>query len=453
LEVFGAYDVAVVGAGVAGVMAAVRAASEGARTLLVEASPFLGGLVTGGRLTKPSGVVNGGVFAELLDRCAERGAADREVRRSYWGAYTGSFDSEAMQRAIIETLEDVRVDVLFRAPVVEVRTEEHRLREIVLQVKSGRKSVIAKVFVDSSGDGDLAALAGVPFAIGRASDHRVQPMTAYVRVVNVDIPRFVEDCRAHPDDLSDLVVPAGAGERNEDYILNFVATGFRKRIAQAQAEGFNWIIPKDHITFKSGLIPGELNLNVTRFHGNGLDERVLSRAELVLRQQAYCAFDFVRRYVRGFEKAIFLEVAPKLGVRETRRIIGRYVLTEADVRGERRFGDSIGLCNAPFSAHDPDGDKSTLESTGNGYTIPLRCLQPLRLSGCFVAGRCISADEVAFTSTRNVPACATTGEAAGLAAAFCARTGADTNDVPLIALQQQLERSGVQLGLHGEVLA
>jgi hypothetical protein len=453
MEPLGTYDVAVIGAGVAGIVAAIRSAREGASTVLLEASSFLGGLVTGGRLTKPSGVINGGVFAELLERCVELGAADREIRRSYWGAYTGSFDSETMQRAIVEALDDAGVEVLFRVPVVAAMVDDHRIREVVVQGKSGRRSVSAAVFVDSSGDGDLATLAGVSSEIGRASDHRVQPMTAYVRVVNVDLPRFVDDCRAHPDDITDLVLPDGPGRMNQDYVLNFLATGFRKRIAQARSEGFEWIIPKDQITFKSGLIPGELNLNVTRFHGDGLDDRVLSRAEIVLRQQAYCAFDFLRRYVRGFEDAIFLEVAPKLGVRETRRIKGRYLLTEADVRGGVRLPDSIGLCNAPISAHDPEGDKTILEGVGRGYTIPLGCLQPLGVSGCFVAGRCISVDEVAFASTRNVPACATTGEAAGVAAALCACTLVDTNNVPIDQIQMRLKDCGVLLGLDNEELA
>ena len=116
--------------------------------------------------------------------------------------------------------------------------------------------------------------------------------------------------------------------------------------AGSKCRRFRWIVPKNYITLKAGLIPGELYINVTRFHGNALDDRTLSRAEIEIRKQTYCAFDFLKQYVKGFENSIFLEVAPKLGVRVTRRIKGCYVLTEVDVRGEARFDDAIGLCNS-----------------------------------------------------------------------------------------------------------
>ncbi len=444
MELFGEYDVVVVGAGVSGTVASIRAARDGARTLLLEGSGVLGGLLTGGRLTKPTGLINGGVFRDLLERCAGHGGADTATRHSYWGAYTGAFDAEVMQRVIIEAVEDASVEVLLRASVTGAVKEGSRLRGLEIQTKSGTKLVLAKVFIDASGDGDVAALAGAPFMLGRPSDGLMQPMTSYFRVINVDLPRLAADCRAHRDDFTDFVIPEG--ERNEDFVMKLVVTGLTKRIARAESEGFRWNIPKDHMTLKSGLIPGEINVNVTRVHGNALDERTLSRAELEIRKQAYTAFDFLKRYVGGFERAIFLEVAPKLGVRETRRIRGRYVLTERDVRGEARFGDAIGICNSPVDIHEPGGRRAVMDPVGSGYGIPFRCLVPEAIEGLFVAGRCISADEVAFGSTRNVPACATTGEAAGAAAALAVRLGVAASEVPVPAVQEALQRYGVILG-------
>jgi hypothetical protein len=446
MDIFGRYDVVVVGAGITGVVAAIRAAREGVRTLLLEGSGSLGGLVTSGRLTKPTGLINGGVFAELLAGCAARGAADSLPRESYWGKYTGSFDSEAMQRLIIEAIDAAGVEVLLHAQALSAVKEGNALRGLGIQTKSGQKLVLGKVFIDSSGDGDVAAEAGAAFMLGRKTDGLMQPMSSYVRVLNVNIPALVKDCQEHRDDVRELTLPETGGDRNEDHVMTFVATGFAQRIAQARNDGFNWIIPKDSITLKAGLIPGELNINATRFHGNGLDDRVLSRAAIEIRKQSYCVFDFLKKYVRGFEAAIFLEVAPKLGVRETRRIRGQYVLTEADVRGAARFDDAIGLCNAPISFHDPDGDKAVNQSVGAGYGIPLRCLVPEALNGLFVAGRCISVDELAFASTRNVPGCAITGEAAGVAAAFCASSGCPTSSVPAERIQPALQRAGVVLG-------
>jgi hypothetical protein len=444
MELFGHYDVVVVGAGVAGTVASLRAARDGARTLLLEGSGVLGGLLTGGRLTKPTGLINGGVFKDLLQRCAAYGGADTKTRESYWGAYTGAFDAEVMQRVIIEAMEEAGVEVLLRAQVTGTVKEGDRLRGLQIQTKSGTKLVLGNVFIDSSGDGDVAALAGVPFMLGRPADGLTQPMTSYFRVINVDLPRLAADCRAHRDDFTDFVVPQG--DRNEDFVMKLVVTGLTRRIAQAESEGFKWDIPKDHMTLKTGLIPGEININVTRVHGNALDDRTLSRAELEIRKQAYTAFDFLKRYVGGFENAIFLEVAPKLGVRETRRIQGRYVLSEQDVRGEARFDDAIGICNSPVDIHEPGGKRAVMDHVGTGYGIPFRCLLPENVEGLYVAGRCISADEVAFGSTRNVPACATTGEAAGAAAALAVASHCGASEVNVSAVQDTLRASGVILG-------
>ena len=446
MKLFGSYDVVVVGAGAAGTVAAIRSAREGAHTLHLEGSNVLGGLVTGGRLTKPTGLINAGIFQEMIERCAALKGADAAIRESYWGKYTGAFDAETMQRVIIEFVETAGVEVLLRAQVTDVVKEGSRLSGLVIMTKSGQQLVLAKTFIDASGDGDVAALAGADVMVGRPSDGLTQPITSYFRLLNVDVPALVADARAHSDDLWEVVAPANAGPRNEDYVMAVLITGFTKRIKQAEAEGFEWIVPKDHITMKTGLIPGEISVNVTRYHGSGLDERDLTRAEIEIRKQAYCAFEFLRRYVGGFRDSIFLEVAPKLGVRETRRVRGRYVLTEAEVRGQARFEDAIGLCNSPVDVHEPGGSRAIMDNVGEGYGIPFRCLVPLGLEGLLVAGRCISVDEVAFGSTRNVPACAMTGEAAAIASAQAAAAGVLPSQIDVGDVQRRLRALGVTLG-------
>jgi hypothetical protein len=154
--------------------------------------------------------------------------------------------------------------------------------------------------------------------------------------------------------------------------------------------------------------------------------------------------------VKGFENAIFLEVAPKLGIRETRRITGQYVITEADVRGNKRFDDAIGLCNSPVDVHEPGGSRAIMDHVGIGYGIPYRTMIPLKIDNLVVAGRCISADAIAFGSTRNVPACTMTGEAAAIAAALAAKRGVATSAVPVADVQARLRELGVWLGTPGE---
>jgi hypothetical protein len=452
MNLFGSYDVVVTGAGSSGIVAAIRAAREGARTLLLEGTGFLGGLITGGRLTKPTGLINSAVFHEMLERCVGYRGADGRVRESYWGKYTGTFDAEVMQRVIIEMVEESGVEVLLRATVVEAVMKDGTLHGLIIRTKSGESLVLAKSFVDASGDGDVAALAGAEFMLGREGDGLTQPITSYFRVLNVDVPALIADCNANRADMWEVVYPKEAGERNEDYVMAVLLTGFQQRIKDKVAEGFDWIIPKDHITMKTGLIPGEISVNVTRFQGNGLDDRDLSRAEIEIRKQAYCAFDFLQRFVKGFENAIFLEVAPKLGIRETRRVTGQYVLTEADVRGNRRFEDGIGLCNSPVDVHEPGGSRAIMDNVGIGYGIPYRCMIPLGVDNLIVAGRCISVDEIAFGSTRNVPACTMTGEAAAIAAALAAKRGVAVSAVPVAEVQARLKELGAWLGTPDEAV-
>lgn len=450
MNLFGSYDVVVTGAGSSGIVAAIRAAREGARVLLLEGTGFLGGLITGGRLTKPTGLINSKIFEEMLDRCVAYRGADGRIRESYWGKYTGTFDAEVMQRVIIEMVEESGVEVLLRANVVQTVTKDGAVHGLLIRTKSGESLVLAKAFVDASGDGDVAALAGAQFMLGREGDGMTQPITSYFRVLNVNVPALIADCEANRADMWEVVYPKEAGNRNEDYAMAVLLTGFQQRIKDKVAEGFDWIIPKDHITMKTGLIPGEISVNVTRYQGNGLDDRDLSRAEIEIRKQAYCAFDFLQRYVGGFEDAIFLEVAPKLGVRETRRVTGHYILTEADVRGNGRFDDAIGLCNSPVDVHEPGGSRAIMDHVGIGYGIPWRTLVPLDVDNILVAGRCISVDAIAFGSTRNVPACTMTGEATAIAAALAAKRNVPTSAITASEVQARLKELGVWLGTPGE---
>jgi hypothetical protein len=442
----GLYDVVVAGAGLTGVIAAISAAKEGAKVLLLEAGGILGGLVTGGRLSKPTGLVLGGLYKQFLDKAIELGGADKSPRRSYWGNYQGIFDPSIMERVIIEQVEESGIDVLLYALVTGVVRDDSRVRGILLRTKTGDRLVFGHVFIDCTGDGDVAALSGARFQVGRPQDGRTQPISSYFRVLNVDLPRLVEDCLQNRDDLTDLVLPDPVGTRNEDFCLVFFANGFKNRIHEAINHGFRWISPRHQITLKAGIIPGEINVNATRVHANALDDWERSRAALEVRKQAYSVYDFLKTFVRGFECSVFLEVAPTLGVRETRRILGRYVLTENDVREQKRFDDSIGLSTCAIDIHEPGGDGTLMAPVGEGYGIPYRCLLPSGIEGLLVAGRCISVDEVAFGSTRNTPACALTGEAAGVAAAMAASRQAVPGDLSVRDIQEVLLNRGIPLG-------
>lgn len=445
MEHYGRYDVIVVGAGVSGVCAAVAASRQGASCLLLEGSGLLGGLLSGGRLNRPNGIVQPGVHQELLRRARTYGGAKDEPQRWPWGTYSGMFDPEVMQRVIIDVIEESNIDVLLYAQVTDVIRTDDSITGVVFQTKSGLGLAEANTTIDSSGDADVAALAGAKFAMGLASN-TLQPITNYFRILNVDIHAVMQDCIANQDDLMNLFPDDGAERTAKEYALSFFANGFTKRISKAQSEGFNWIVPRDSIVIKGGMMEGEINLNATRFHGNALDPKVRTRASIELRKQAYCVYDFLKQYVAGFENSVLYDIAPTLGVRETRRIEGDYTLTEHDVLNEARFDDAIGLSNCPVDIHQPDGHKLIMASVKSGYGIPFRTLLPKDINGMIVAGRCISADSIAFSSVRNTPACALTAEAAGVAAALAAAQKSSVRQVSVPEIQSLLRERGIVLG-------
>ena len=445
LRVYGEYDVIVAGAGISGVVAAISARREGTRTLLVERTGFVGGLVTAGRMTKPTGPVDGGVFGEMLERAAAMGGADTTIREAPWGQYSGIFDPEVLQRVMLDTLSGAGVELLLHAQVTDV-TAGDRVRGIEVVVKSGRRLILSKVTVDATGDGDVAALAGASFWVGRLKDGKTQPITTYFRLINVDMPRLAAYVRERPEDFPDVVFPSNSGRTNEDYVFSFFTTGFHGLVKQAKEAG-DWLIPKNNITIKTGMLPGELNINATRFQGNALDERTLSEAEVDLRRQAYNAFDFFRKYVPGCEDAALLDIAPMIGVRETRRIQGDYMLTYDEVKSQARFEDAVGLSRCALDIHEPGGEGLVMTTVGKGYGIPYRTLLPKGVEGLLVAGRCISVDEIALGSTRNVPACALTGEAAGTAAALAAKGNTTPRQLKVEDVQAALAKRGITLGI------
>lgn len=442
-------DVLVAGAGVTGVIAAITASRQGARVLLIDAGSTVGGMLTGGRLTKAAGFVPGGLYREILQRVTAAGGGDDGTQRAHWGRYSGVWDPECMQRVLLDLLRESGVRMLLHARVVDAIVERDRVAGVEVLVKGGRRLILARTVIDASGDADVATLAGAATQLGREGDQRMQPMSAYLRVLQVDMPAMIGYVRSHRDDFVLANIPDPLPADPAGYAFNVVVAGFGALIARARAEGFDWFLPRERLLVKSGLMPGEVNLNVTRVHGNALDEDDLTHAELEVRRQAYCVHDFLRRYVPGFGDSVLFDVAPRLGVRESRRVVGDYVLSAADVRGQARFADAIGLSECPIDIHDPDSAAIHVESVGAGYGIPFRCLLPRGLDGMLVAGRCASADHVAASSLRNTPACAMMGEAAGVAAALAARAGVGVRGIPVSQVQARLSEAGVPLGCDG----
>ncbi len=428
-------DVLVCGGGPAGIGAAIAAARAGAATLLVENLGCLGGTGSSGLMNRlgpyhdQEKMIVGGIPMEVLRRLVARNAAimprpvvwSRETnnRPEYWAA----FDPEALKIVLDTMTEEAKVKILFNARVAGTIVEDGRIQGVFIESKSGREAVLAKIVVDATGDGDVAAWAGAPFEKGRPQDGWTQPITVMHEVHNLD----------------------------REKARRFLAEQREKLIADARARGET--IPR-FITAGTDnfLRADETYYNQDHVHGaDGTNVEDISKAWLAARKTIWQEFDFVKKRVPGYENASIAQTAALLGVRETRRIMGEYLLTAEDVLESRKFPDAIAryACYVDLHRVGRPGKESPLEQKipkpGSSYDMPYRCLVPRKIENLLVAGRCFSATHEALASARPMPSCMAMGQAAGVAAAMCAEKGVAPRKLDTAALRKNLIGQGASL--------
>jgi hypothetical protein len=287
--------------------------------------------------------------------------------------------------------------------------------------KSGLEALRAGIVIDTTGDGDVAARAGAPYGKGRTEDGLLQPVSLFFRVGNVDDGAVQAYMDEHPDDIC-----------------------FRDIVREAKEKG-EFSHAKDWFTMFLLPRPGEWWANVSRVHGvDATDADQLTQAEIEGHRQVMYLVDFMRKRLPGFQNCYLLDTGTQIGVRETRRIMGEYVLTAEDVFGARRFEDAIARVSFPIDIHDPTGGGGFFEGPRDGpyYTIPYRCLVPLKVDNLLVAGRCISATHEAHGSLRVMPPCFATGQAAGTAAALALEMDTSPRKVDTVLLRESLAQQG-----------
>jgi hypothetical protein len=431
--VHGEYDVVVLGGGPAGIAAAVAAAREGRSTLLVERYGFLGGMGTAAGVTNFCGLhanVHGtirrvvhGVASDLLDRIDRLGGLNTP-HALFGKTVAQAYDTAAYKIAADALLLDAGVQLLFHAVGCGVLMDgTSRVRALLVETKAGRRAVTGRAFIDASGDGDLAAWAGAPYDKGDDSGRMLYPSTMF-RVNGVD--------------------PQRAGKAWE------VIPGL---MLQAEAEGRHRFPRKTPIVRpqKSGI---EWRVNLTQLANaqgdamDGTDPDELTQAELLGRRQIAAVAGFLRE-VPGFEQSYIVDIAPQVGIRETRRVRGHYLLTEADVLGCASFPDTVGVNGWPLELH-LKGDVEFRwppipESRGFNH-LPYRMTVPLGLDNLWVAGRCASMTHEAQSAARVTGACFVMGQAAGTAAHLALAAGVAASAVDVPALQSRLEANGAWLG-------
>jgi hypothetical protein len=442
-------DVLVIGGGPAGLGAALGAANAGADVILTERYGFLGGNATAALVMPlmsfhtqmptrektgtttllptdhgPGKPVVAGVLKTLLERLVKAGGA---ISPSLQTGYVVPFDPEVFKLVALDLLDEAGVHFLFHAFASDV-ISNHRVKGVVFETKSGPVVIRAQVVIDCTGDGDVAARAGAPYAIGREDDQLVQPMTLMFRITEFELADFDAYVRQHPDQWRGV-------------------HGLWDLIRKAVADG-NLQLPREDILFFSTVHDREVSVNSTRVNKVlGTDVWDLSYAEWESRRQMRQIAAFLRHYVPGFDNGYIVQSGVNTGVRETRRILGDYQLTVDDILQARKFPDVIARSSYPVDIHNPEGTGTTLKRLppGEAYDIPLRCLLPQKVEGLIVAGRCISGTHEAHSSYRVMPVSIATGHAAGVCAALAVRHGKPPRAITAADVQAELIRQGANL--------
>jgi glycine/D-amino acid oxidase-like deaminating enzyme len=407
-------DVLVAGGGPGGAAAAIAAARLGAKTLVVERYGFFGGMMTAGLVNPFMTYSNGesviieGVFGALLRELEERGGLD---------AGRHAFDEEVAKLALDEMVRAPGAEVLFHSWVADAEVRDGRIARAFVETKEGRLAVTAGQFVDATGDGDLAERAGAEVEFGRPEDGLAQPMTTCFRMAGVDLDR----------------VP----ERPEINAL----------YAEARADG-SVRNPRHNVLFFHYPRPGIVHFNTTRIIKlDATKSADLTAAEFEGRRQVREMAAFLVERVPGFENAYLEKIATQVGVRETRRVMGDYVLTVDDVLGARKFADGIARGSYCVDIHNPAGEGTVIKrlEKGTSYEIPARSLTARGLANLVVGCRAISATHEAHSSLRVMPIVMAVGEAAGTAAALAAAKGVAPRELAADELRGALAENGANL--------
>lgn len=407
------YELVVIGGGFAGVAAALAAARSGVKVLIVEKSNCLGGAAVN-CLVNPFmpywTYMNGkrvdlsaGIFKEIHDRLERRNAMRNE-----------SFLEEELKYILNEMVIDAHIDLLFHAYIFKAEKHDEHITSISVATKCGELQIEANYFIDATGDAQLAYLAKCPTILGREPDHMCQPMTLCFRVGNVDVEKFY-------------------------------ASRERLNIAHKQSlEAGELINPRENILVFRTPIHNVLHFNTTRVvRKNPTSEEEVTEAEVLARKQVYEIYNFMKEHADGLENSFLMMTAAEIGVRESRMIVGDYVLTEEDCRNCVKFDDAIAACNYDIDIHNPEGTGTShyYFPAGEYYTIPYRSLIPKGVSNVLVAGRCISSDHGAQASYRIMPVVCCIGEAAGSAVGLAVKQNCTIREIDVKELQNELKRN------------
>jgi FAD dependent oxidoreductase len=434
-------DVLVVGSGPGGLAAALSAARAGVGTMVVERFGCLGGNITVVGVEslawyrREKTIDSEGIGIEFEQRAKAMGATAPEPQSK-----SEAINADMFKYVADKLIEESGVTPLLHAVATDAIMDGETIKGIITHSKSGRGAILAQRVVDASGDADVIHYAGAPYH--KTPREKMLPVTVMFSVTGVERKRFLEYVAENPTKYKDwgLNWDTQKGGKEDELFSPYL----EKPFARARAAG---VIPPGLKsiggTWSTITDSGEATyLNMIHLTGvDGTDVWDLTRAEIEGRYQALQAITALNHFAPGFEKAKLRTYGMTVGVRDTRKIEGRYNLTEHDVRNEARFDDSIGI----FPEFIDGYGVLVLPTTGRYYEIPYGVLVPHKVENLLVAGRCIAGDSISHASVRSMMCCAVTGQAAGVAAAVSLRDGVSVREVSIARLQTELMRQGVRI--------
>lgn len=388
------YDLIVCGGGLSGICAAIGGAREGLKVLIIEKYGFFGGMATSA-LVNPfmnyfdmddrSLVINKGLFTKLIEKLEEYGGLHENKC---------TFNEEILKVVLDRMIRELGIDTLFHSKIISAKTENGHIVSVDVSGADGITTFSAPVFIDATGNADVAAMSGCVCEIGRDEDGACQPMTLCFRIADINTEKLDK------------------GKMQKLY-----------KEFQSRGEIKN---KRENILIFAHMANGVIHFNTTRIIGkNPLSAKALTDAEFEAREQMFELYTFLKNEVEGFENSTLLMSGAETGIRESRRVMGKYKLTEEDILNTVKFEDAIACGNYCIDIHNPAGTGTIIKEIPHGdwYTIPYRCLIPIGVDNLIIAGRPISATHEAHSAYRVMPICSNIGEAAGIAAAVSIKDG------------------------------
>jgi glycine/D-amino acid oxidase-like deaminating enzyme len=456
LPVFRKVDVAVIGGGSAGYPAAIAAARGGAQVLLIERQPMVGGTGPNAFVTEFLSCENlSGIMKEVAERLGAEGGATPQFRPEYFNL---AFDPDTLRLVILDLLEEAGAEILLNSWVTDVVMDGSQVKGIIVENKSGRQAVLADVVIDASGDADVAARAGVAMQ----PKETPQPMMMLFRAGGVDWRAIETYARVNPTEFSKTWgVPPGSFDGAK--VVH--CSGWHSVVEHGKAKG---LLPKDFGTNLSvfGATPANIEHSIGYIYAvpvlnrDPADAVELSQAEIEGRKSVRAILPFLKT-VPGLENSFLIDIAPQIGVRDSRRIVGDVILTRDDIFDEAEPADTIAL-----KVHRGPNVKGWVRHPSNGtegaaqhrnlfegaapfvvvtFGIPYRCLLPKGIDGLLVAGKTVSFDNEAHARCRLMPECIAMGEAAGTAAALAVKAGVAPRNIDIAVLRAKLTDGGLNL--------